>query len=185
MAMQPRLLADDGARRTAISEQARSLLVEAGAGSGKTAVLAGRIAALLAEGVAPRLIVAVTYTEFAASELFLRVRRYVEAMARGRIPEELRAALPEALSDAQIQHLAVASATIDDMTCTTIHGFCQRLIRPYPVEAGIDPGASVMDKDQADLVFKNVLDGWLRESLSGEGAGVLEELVLGRPQEHD
>ena len=177
MALQPRLLGDEDARRTAISDQARSLLVEAGAGSGKTAVLAGRIATLLAEGVEPKSIVAVTYTEFAASGLFLRIRRYVEEMAHGRIPVELRAALPDALSDRQLRCLGTASAAIDEMTCTTIHGFCQRLIRPYPVEARIDPGAAVMDADQADLAFENVLDEWLRERLSGEARGLLVELV--------
>jgi hypothetical protein len=46
-------LRDDAARRDAISVHDRSILVEAGAGSGKTAVMAGRIAAMLAEGVAP------------------------------------------------------------------------------------------------------------------------------------
>jgi len=41
-------LADDAARRTAMAIHDRSLLVEAGAGSGKTAVMAGRIARMLA-----------------------------------------------------------------------------------------------------------------------------------------
>lgn len=182
MANQPEILADEDARRIAISDHARSLLVEAGAGSGKTAVLAGRIAALLAEGVEPKSIVAVTFTEFAASELFLRVRRYVEEMARGHIPDELRAALPGPLSERELRCLIIATAEMDEMVCTTIHGFCQRLIRPYPVEAGIDPGASVMDRDQAELVAENVLDDWLRERLSGEDSGLLVELVQEDPK---
>ena len=182
MAIQPGILADEAARRTAISDQSQSLLVEAGAGSGKTAVLAGRIATLLAEGVEPRSIVAVTFTEFAASELFVRVRRYVEEMAHGRIPVELRAALPDALSDRQLSCLATANAAVDEMICTTIHGFCQRLIRPYPVEASIDPGATVMDADQAALAFEHVLDEWLRERLSGEACGLLVELVQEDPK---
>ena len=182
MAIQPGVLADEAARRTAISDQSQSLLVEAGAGSGKTAVLAGRIAILLAEGVEPKSIVAVTFTEFAASELFVRVRRYVEEMAHGRIPVELRAALPDVLSDRQLRCLGTANAAIDEMTCTTIHGFCQRLIRPYPVEASIDPGATVMDADQAALAFENVLDEWLRERLSGEASGLLVELVQEDPK---
>ena len=72
-----KVLKDDGARRDAISLHDRSILVEAGAGSGKTAVMAGRIAAMLAEGVAPRSIAAVTFTELAASELLSRVREFV------------------------------------------------------------------------------------------------------------
>src|SRR3546814_19467427 len=65
-------LADDVARRDALASHDRSLLVEAGAGSGKTAVMAGRIAMMLAEGIAPRSIAAVTFTELAASELVMR-----------------------------------------------------------------------------------------------------------------
>ena len=53
MSSMSKMLKDDSARRDAISLHDRSILVEAGAGSGKTAVMAGRIAAMLAEGVAP------------------------------------------------------------------------------------------------------------------------------------
>ena len=140
-------LADDNARRAAISVHDRSLLVEAGAGSGKTAVMAGRIAMMLAEGVAPKTIAAVTFTELAASELLIRVREFVDDLNAAKIPVELRIALPNGLSDAHRRNLAAAIAAIDEITCSTIHGFCQRLIKPYPVEADIDPGATVMDRN--------------------------------------
>ena len=168
MAARRKTLSDDTARRAAIAVHDRSFLVEAGAGSGKTAVMAGRIAMLLAEGVAPRSIAAVTFTEFAASELLIRVRAFVAALAAGEIPPELRVALPDGLSDEQRRNLAAADAALDEMTCSTIHGFCQRLITPYPVEADIDPGADVMDRDQADLAFAELIDAWLREELAGE-----------------
>ena len=174
-------LADATARRAAIAVHDQSFLVEAGAGSGKTAVMAGRIAMLLAEGVEPRFIAAVTFTEFAASELLIRVRQFVLELAAGCIPTELHAALPNGLSDDQHSHLSAASEAIDEITCSTIHGFCQRLITPYPVEADIDPGATVMDRDQADLVFVEIVDSWLREELSGETGGLLAELVLRDP----
>ena len=170
-------LADEGARRAAIAIHDRSFLVEAGAGSGKTAVLAGRIAMLLADGVEPKFIAAVTFTEFAASELLIRVRAFVGELAAGRIPAELGTALPDGLSEEQRSHLSVASQAIDEITCSTIHGFCQRLITPYPVEADIDPGATVMDRDQADLGFLEIVDSWLREELSGDASGLLAELV--------
>ena len=80
-----KVLKDDGARRDAISLHDRSILVEAGAGSGKTAVMAGRIAAMLAEGVAPRSIAAVTFTELAASELLSRGREFVADLSVGTI----------------------------------------------------------------------------------------------------
>ena len=181
MAARRRTLSDDDARRDVIAVHDRSFLVEAGAGSGKTAVMAGRIAMLLAGGVAPKHIAAVTFTEFAASELLIRVRAFVGALTAGEIPTELRVALPDGLSDEQCGSLAAADAALDEMTCSTIHGFCQRLITPYPVEADIDPGAGVMDRDQADLVFDELIDAWLREELAGEAGGLLAELVLHNP----
>ena len=174
-------LKDDAARRDAISCLDRSILVEAGAGSGKTAVMAGRIAIMLAEGIAPCSIAAVTFTELAASELLSRVREFVGELAEGRIPTELKIALPTGLSDAQRVHLHSASATIDEITCTTIHGFCQRLIKPYPAEADIDPGAGIIDRNQGELVFHELVDDYLRERLDGVEGGILADLVLHEP----
>src|SRR3546814_3164520 len=93
MAAAAKPLADDTARRAAMTALDSSLLVEAGAGSGKTAVMAGRIAVMLAEGIAPKSIAAVTFTELAASELLIRVRDFVGDLAAGQIPPELRIAL--------------------------------------------------------------------------------------------
>jgi ATP-dependent exoDNAse (exonuclease V) beta subunit len=176
-------LRDDAARCKALSLHDRSILVEAGAGSGKTAVMAGRIAIMLAEGIAPKSIAAVTFTELAAGELMIRVRDFVGDLAAGRIASELRIALANGLSDAQKAHLAAASAAIDEITCSTIHGFCQRLIKPYPVEADIDPGANLMDRNQADLAFVEITETWLREQLSGKQGGIIAELVLEDPHE--
>ena len=176
-------LRDDAARRDAINVHDRSILVEAGAGSGKTAVMAGRIAVMLAEGIAPKSIAAVTFTELAASELLIRVRDFVGDLGTGHIAPELRVALPAGLSEVQQGHLLAASASIDEITCSTIHGFCQRLIKPYPVEADIDPGASVMDRNQADLAFVEIVDTWLREQLSGVEGGIIAEMVLQDPGE--
>ncbi|MDA9433698.1 UvrD-helicase domain-containing protein [Bradyrhizobium sp. CCBAU 51627] len=176
-------LKDVGARRDAISRHDRSILVEAGAGSGKTAVMAGRIAVMLAQGVAPRAIAAVTFTELAASELLARVRDFVADLAAGHIAPELAVGLPDGLSQAQRDNLIAATAAIDEITCSTIHGFCQRLIKPYPAEADIDPGAAVMDRNQADLAFIEIVDNWLRERLSGDHGGILAEMVLHSPGE--
>ena len=176
-------LADDASRRDAIAVHDRAFLVEAGAGSGKTAVMAGRIAMMLAEGIAPRTVAAVTFTELAASELLIRVREFVGELTAGRIPAELCVALPGGLSDQHRQNLAAASDTIDEISCSTIHGFCQRLIKPYPAEADIDPGATVMDRNQSDLAFVEIIEAWLREELAGEGGSLLVEMVLREPGE--
>jgi ATP-dependent exoDNAse (exonuclease V) beta subunit len=162
------LAADTAARTTALTALDRTLLVEAGAGSGKTSVLAGRVAALLASGRGPQEIAAITFTELAAGELRQRVVEFVGELAQGIVRADMRAAFPLGGPDAaQRARLAKARDSLDELLCTTIHGFCQRLLRPYPVEAGMDPGAAVMDRADADAMLAEVLEDWLRERLSG------------------
>ncbi len=162
------LAADTAARVTALTALDRTLLVEAGAGSGKTSVLAGRVAALLAAGRSPWEIAAITFTELAAGELRQRVVEFVTELADGVVRPDLRAAFPAGgPAPGQRAALAAARDRLDELLCTTIHGFCQRLLRPYPVEAGMDPGAVVMDRADADALLAEVLEDWLRERLSG------------------
>ena len=162
------LAADIAARQTALTALDRTLLVEAGAGSGKTSVLAGRVAALLAAGTPARAIAAITFTELAAGELRARVAEFVAELAEGMVRPDLLAGFgPAGPTVVQRRHLVTARDKLDELTCTTIHGFCQRLQRPYPAEAGMDPGAVVMDREDADALRDEVLDEWLRERLSG------------------
>ncbi|WP_174513164.1 UvrD-helicase domain-containing protein [Methylocella tundrae] len=172
-------LPDRAARFSALTELDRSLLVEAGAGSGKTSIMAGRVAMLFARGVEPKHIAAITFTEFAASELMSRISRFVTALADGKIPEDLEIAFPQGISPAQRKNLHRANNLIDQLVCTTIHGFAQSVIKPYPVEAGIDPGAEIIDPVEGDLAFAEIYDAWIRERLSGEaGDDIVAELVL-------
>ena len=162
------LAADSAARALALTALDRTLLVEAGAGSGKTSVLAGRVTSLLAAGRPPAEIAAITFTELAAGELRERVCAFVAEVAAGTVRADLRGAFPEGPTPAQQAALKQAQARLDELLCTTIHGFCQRLLTPYPVEAGMDPGAAIMDRDAAEAMFAETLDVWLRERLSGE-----------------
>lgn len=171
---------DLDARHTALTATKRSLLVEAGAGSGKTSVMAGRVAMLFADGVQPKNIAAITFTELAASELRARIERFATKLAAGDLPEDLKHAFPpEGVSSEQRANLAQACASIDQLACTTIHGFAQSLIKPYPAEAGIDPGAEIVDADEAKLAFAERYDAWLKQRLSMDDAdGLVAQLVV-------
>ncbi len=175
-------LVDDADRRHALTALGETLLVEAAAGTGKTALMAGRCALLLASGVAPRAIAAITFTELAAGELALRIRRMVDDLVAGQLPRELASALPQGLSPAQHTHLVHAAARLDDLTATTIHGFCQTIIRAYAVEADVDPGAGVVDRPQADALFDGAFTEWLRRRLSGDNASAGAVGVLAADQ---
>jgi exodeoxyribonuclease-5 len=154
-------LPDAAARQRALLDYGATLLVEAGAGSGKTALMAGRVALMLAHGIRPRDVVAITFTEAAAAELLERIQRFVVTLTAGTVPPELKLALPAGLSADQRTAIATAVAELDEITCTTIHGFCQQLIKPYPVEAGIDPGATIIDPAAADLAYQDLMAAWL------------------------
>ena len=68
---------------------------------------------------------------------------------------------------------------LDELVCTTIHGFAQALIKPYPAEAGIDPGAEIIDPAEGDLAFDERYRAWLKEHLSGErDDDIIAELVI-------
>ena len=160
-------LTDDAARLRALTEIAATLLVEAAAGTGKTALMAGRVTMLLASGAHPRTFAAITFTELAASALGARVHRYVHDLLAGRVPKPLRIALPHGLTNAQRRALATAASQLDELTATTIHAFCQVIICSYAVEADIDPGARILDATQAEAAFDSVFEQWFRQRLSG------------------
>src|SRR5690606_22590344 len=159
-------LHDLESRRTALTDRRHGLVVEAGAGSGKTAILAGRVALLMADGMAPKNIAAITFTELAAAELATRIREYVDDLAGGKVPITLASAFPTGSpSQGQRDALVTAREELDELTCSTIHGFARELVRPYPVEADIDPGAGVLEPADQALLFNEVFETWLREQL--------------------
>ena len=189
-------LRDTKHRQRALTDHTSTLLVEAGAGTGKTSLLAGRVALLLASGEHPRNVAAITFTELAASELLQRIQEYVRELVNGSVPEPLLIAMAEdfthrsseplslassaeGLTDKQMECLSSAAEALDELTCTTIHGFCQRLTTPYPIEANVDPGAVMMDEGEADLNHKTLLRQWLRNRLEGPQADdPLAELLV-------
>jgi ATP-dependent exoDNAse (exonuclease V) beta subunit len=172
-------LSDEKRRKRALTDYSATLLVEAGAGTGKTSLLAGRVALLLASGRHPHNVAAITFTELAASELLQRIQEYVRDLVSGKVPEPLEIAMPEGVTAGQRESLSFAAAALDELTCTTIHGFCQRLTTPYPIEANVDPGAVMMDEGEADLNHKTLLRQWLRNRLEGPQADdPLAELLV-------
>ena len=118
----------DAAQRARIARDLETnLLVEAGAGAGKTTEMVGRMLALVASGVDVERIAAVTFTRKAAAELRERFQTKVEQRLREALAPETAARLERALRD------------IDRAFIGTIHSFCARLLRERPLDAGIDP----------------------------------------------
>jgi ATP-dependent helicase/nuclease subunit A len=168
--MSDRRPADQAARDRIVHEFDRNLMVEAGAGSGKTQKLADRMAAGLAAGVYEMDgLVAVTFTRKAAAEL------------RGRVQLSLERELAEARAsadpdrDARIDRLNAALANLERFFAGTIHAFCARLLRERPVESGISPGFTELD-DVEDRLLREQSWREYREQAAAAGDPDLLEL---------
>ena len=147
-----------------------NLLVEAGAGSGKTTELISRMVALLETGTAEAdEIAAVTFTRKAAGELRERFqagieRRLSEYRARGEVDSTSFERLSRGLDD------------IDRTFIGTIHAFCGRLLRERPLEIGLDPAFEEMALEERSTVRRRFWQGYL-ERLTRESDPVLEDLA--------
>ena len=108
-------LVDAEARTRALKDLRSTLLVEAAAGTGKTALMAGRLTMLLANGIEPVHIAAITFTELAASELGTRVYRFIDELLTGCVPEAMREALPNGLNSEQTAALTASAAKLDEL----------------------------------------------------------------------
>ncbi|MEM8921712.1 MAG: UvrD-helicase domain-containing protein, partial [Pseudomonadota bacterium] len=149
------------------SDPERSAWVAANAGSGKTKVLIDRVARLLLEGVAPDAILCVTYTKAAASEMQARLFRRLGGWCVA-ADKELRADLgdlqgreaktyqPEDLGKAR-ELFARALETPGGLRIETLHAFCGRLLRRFPLEAGAPPGFRELDDADAARLWERSL----------------------------
>ena len=127
----------------------RHISVTAGAGSGKTAVLVHRYLKILLEtDLSPSQVVAITFTRKAAAEL------------KQRIVKELDERLQQEPGNAKLESIktGMLSAQI-----STIHSFCARILREYPVEASVDVGFSELQGIQQRLALRDTIESTLRE----------------------
>lgn len=140
------------------ADPAISAFVTANAGSGKTKTLIDRVARLLLAKVPPEAILCVTYTKAAAAEM---QRRLFERLGKWSVTSDadLRAELAKLVGESDDVYdarrlsearalFAQALETPGGLKIQTIHAFCEKLLRRFPLEAGVSPGFTVMD-DQA------------------------------------
>src|SRR5262249_48093182 len=113
-------------QKQAVLQTEGPLLIVAGAGAGKTKTITNRIAHLMAQGVEGYHILALTFTNKAATEMRERVKRL--------LPEE-HGGLP---------------------LLTTFHALGARLLREFYKEAGIGKGFVIWDRDDSIRALKKI-----------------------------
>ncbi|HHT9137596.1 MAG TPA: UvrD-helicase domain-containing protein [Candidatus Wunengus sp. YC60] len=177
---------DNDIRKLAVSEQDKNIVVTAGAGTGKTTLLVDRILHLLLghkrlqkeESPIPRM-VAMTFTEKAASEMKIRLMQELEKIVsfiNGHTSQEEGKKTEELLSDIRdfyqttpgevVRRAKKSLEDIDKAIIGTIHSFAAYILRLYPIESGVVPGFIVDEGDLFDELFDKEWTKWLEKELA-------------------
>jgi ATP-dependent helicase/nuclease subunit A len=154
----------------------RNTVVNASAGTGKTATLVGAYLTQLGRGIPPGQILAITFTEKAAAEMRDRLKREVLA----RVAEVAANAAP-GLDWRQVL-TALANAPI-----STIHAFCAGLLKENPLEAGVDPHFVIWDEDESGMVRREVILTTIQAHICAGHPGVqalFRDLQLAQTSRH-
>jgi len=177
----------EAAQRRA-SDPEFSVWVEASAGSGKTKVLTDRVLRLLLAGVQPGRILCLTFTKAAAAEMANRVSARLAAWASQPAADldaelaRLQGRAPEVAEIATARRLFAAVLDAPDgLRIETLHGFCQGLLRRFPVEAGVSPTFDVLDERRAAEMLRRARETVFRTAAPGSdldrAIGAITDLV--------
>lgn len=139
----------------AIETTDRSVLVSAAAGSGKTSVLVERIIQIILSGKADvDEMLVVTFTNAAASEMRLRLARAIRSRLESDIDDETRLRLKTQLTKLYRSYIS------------TINSFAGRVIKEFFHELDIDPGTSICDDVQSELLKREAVSGLFEEAFA-------------------
>lgn len=150
---------------TAIWASGRDILVSAAAGSGKTKVLITRMIEKVINEENPidvdELLV-VTFTNAAAAEM------------RHRMAEALEEAIAE---NPESVHLRRQLNLLNKAQVSTLHSFCQNVVRQYAYLLDIDPGFRVADSTEAALLRDDAIGAVLEDAYSTENPEAMYRLA--------
>ena len=127
---------DAQAREKIINEVNKNFFVEAGAGSGKTTSLVGRMVSMVKSGFDVSKICAITFTKAAANEFYYRFQTE--------------------LSKSEDPLCVAALENIDLCFMGTIDSFCDMVLHEHPAAAGISSDAAIVQDEDALKFYKYI-----------------------------
>ncbi len=152
-------------QQAAIDSRGQTLLLSAAAGSGKTAVLVERIIRRLLDKEYPidiTELLVVTFTKAAAAEM----------------RDRIGTALMKALSETKDSRVERQLALLPSAQISTLHAFCQHVIRKYFYTIDLDPAFSIAGEEELNLLRRQVLeDVFLSYYEDDEKASILYPLA--------
>ncbi|PCJ25945.1 MAG: AAA family ATPase [Rickettsiales bacterium] len=140
-----------------------STWVSASAGTGKTKILTDRVLRLFLQGCPPNKILCLTFTNAAASEMRERVTSSLakwSGLSEAGLKEELSKTLgrPPARGElTRARNLYSAYLSLEEkINIQTIHSFCQKLLKKFPLEAGISPSFRIIDETKSYFILQQI-----------------------------
>ena len=152
-------------------DTSQSFILEAPAGSGKTALLTARFLALLAQVSHPRQIMAVTFTRKAAAEMADRIIHVLRRVQES--PEDTddswEAQLNSLARKAMERHRERPELLKNPETfqVMTFHSFCASLTRAWPFESELPPGLGILEDMDQELLLEQAVAQYLNDLLLG------------------
>jgi ATP-dependent exoDNAse (exonuclease V) beta subunit len=157
-------------QREAVLTVDHPLCIRAGAGCGKTGVLAYHYAALLlVRGLKPHEVVAVTFTEKAAGELKTRIQKALKEAEAGALPFQDKV-------DLSSVEIGLLLEEIPQAPISTLHGLAGRIVRDASLIMGLDPHFSILDENEAHALKYEALSRTLMDLL-GHSSEPLRNLI--------
>jgi ATP-dependent helicase/nuclease subunit A len=169
------------------SDPRHSVWLLSSAGAGKTKVLTDRVLRLLVQNVAPEKILCLTFTNAGACEMLTRIYAVISLWVTLDIAD-LKVELKKILGrEASEQEALDAKNLFDNLFRTkalkiyTIHAFCQKILKKFPLEAGINPYFNIINELQLSALAQRLKDSLLTRSLTLSGVNIdhLHEYTLG------
>jgi len=161
-----------------------SAWVTASAGTGKTSVLTNRVLRLLFMGTKPSRILCLTFTRAAAAEMAIRINNQLSGwatMEETRLRDELLELTGAPASNTEVSHARGLFAQVLDapggLRIETLHGFCQSVLRRFPIEAGVTPQFQVADERRQQELLSIARTRLLREARHGTDDALADALA--------
>lgn len=140
-----------------------STWVSASAGTGKTKILTDRVLRLLLQNAEFSKILCLTFTNAAAGEMKERIASSLSDWANTtplELKEKLRSTLGRNCTKKELeqaQSLYGKYLNSDEkINVQTIHSFCQKLLKKFPLEAGISPSFAIIDEIKSYQILKQI-----------------------------
>ncbi|CAK6508316.1 MAG: exodeoxyribonuclease V subunit beta [Rickettsia endosymbiont of Ixodes ricinus] len=140
-----------------------SVWVSASAGTGKTKILTDRFLRLLITGVEPSNILCLTFTNAAAVEMQARINsrlKYLSLCNAEKLEKELflmsgDKPSPQETENAKTLYNKILNSN-EPLNIYTIHAFCQKILKIFPLEAGITPEFKILEETKLQDIFLNI-----------------------------